>query len=352
MPRLLSLGVFLALNSLAAGATAQDLAAGAALFDQGVEALGRGDYATACPALAESQRLDPHAGTQFALAECYAKSGKVATAVATYQDYLALLPQLAKAQQDRHRERMTIATQAIAKLTPRVPTLLLRLPSDGGNIRRVSRDGVELKGAALGLALPVDPGQHTVLVEYEPSGSKSYPVTLTLGDKKELPLEARTAPEASEPGTTTPLATARHVGTHASSTTPDAANTHTSEPLREPGASPAGRDFTWPIVFGSVGLVGVAVGTGAGLWTLSKKSKIDAACPNEGCSKDGLDDVDSARRLAWTSNLAFGVGAAGLITAAVLYLSSPTETQKAARGWTVAAAGFPGSVQASLGHNF
>jgi len=40
-----------------------------------------GNYAAGCPALAESQRLDPRAGTLFTLSQCEVQWGRVATAV-------------------------------------------------------------------------------------------------------------------------------------------------------------------------------------------------------------------------------------------------------------------------------
>ena len=50
------------------------------LFGEGKSALEAGHYAEACPKLAESQSLDPAAGTLLALGLCHEGEGKTATA--------------------------------------------------------------------------------------------------------------------------------------------------------------------------------------------------------------------------------------------------------------------------------
>ena len=60
-------------------AAAQDESPAETLFNQGLEAMEAGNYEKGCPAIAESQRLDPRPGTVFTLAECEAKRGRIAS---------------------------------------------------------------------------------------------------------------------------------------------------------------------------------------------------------------------------------------------------------------------------------
>ena len=58
------------------------------LFEDGVRLMKAGQFDEACPKIAESQRLEPRPGTLFTLAECLANDGKIATALARYEEYL------------------------------------------------------------------------------------------------------------------------------------------------------------------------------------------------------------------------------------------------------------------------
>src|SRR5690349_9072722 len=59
----------------------ESTARAAALFKEGREAMVHGNAATACPKFAESQRLDPAAGTLRNLALCEEAIGELAKAV-------------------------------------------------------------------------------------------------------------------------------------------------------------------------------------------------------------------------------------------------------------------------------
>src|SRR5438067_1140228 len=63
-----------------------DKAAAEALFDQGRSAMQEGDFGKACGLLERSQHIDPGIGTLLYLAECYEKSGRTASAWATFRE--------------------------------------------------------------------------------------------------------------------------------------------------------------------------------------------------------------------------------------------------------------------------
>src|SRR4051794_38462267 len=102
------LAVFALLTPALAAAQDGNGPAAEALFERGFSEMKANRLDVACPAFAESYRLDPRPGTLFARAECEAKWGKPASASARFADYLAAARQLPTAQQGKHRERMQI----------------------------------------------------------------------------------------------------------------------------------------------------------------------------------------------------------------------------------------------------
>src|SRR5262245_59473272 len=100
------------------------------LFNRGVEDMEAHQYESACPALTESYKLDPRPGVLFALAECEAQRGHIATAVARYDDYLAFVAKLSPDKQRKQRDREKQSRAQKAALSPQIPELTLVLPSD------------------------------------------------------------------------------------------------------------------------------------------------------------------------------------------------------------------------------
>jgi hypothetical protein len=286
----------LAATLLVTGAVhAQDTAAAEALFDKGVAEMEAGRYAAGCPALEESHRLEPKPGTLYALADCDARWGKTASAVAHYQDYLGLVSLLSVDQQARHREREATARNEIARLKPSVPELTLVLPASAPKDTVVKRDGVVLRGASLGVSLPVDPGEHAVSTQAPGGVERVVRVSVAAGEKKrvelkvELPAASRSAPASSGP----PLA-----------------------PVQSP-------DRTWFWAAAGVGAAGIVAGSVTGAMVLGKKGTVSDNCVGAACSAEGKSAADSGKSLATASTVCFGVGLAGAAAAVVLLVTEP-----------------------------
>lgn len=142
-------------------AGAQDAKSDAeALFAAGRELVAAGRVAEGCEKLSASQRLDPALGTLLNLAECHLQLGAATTAWREFKSAAAL------ARQKGDEPRRLLAEQRAAEVEPRLPRLRIRVP-DGLRLSglRLSRDGASLPLAALDVALPVDPGPHSVRVE-------------------------------------------------------------------------------------------------------------------------------------------------------------------------------------------
>ncbi|WP_104980508.1 hypothetical protein [Sorangium cellulosum] len=280
--------------AVAAPAAAQgDIATAEAIFNRGLADMEAGRYETGCKALAESHRLDPRPGTLFTLATCEARWGRIATAVTRYGDYLSLYQRLPPDQQRRQGERPNVAKQQREKLAPLVPELALSLPPGAPAGTVVKRDGVVLGDAVLGVSVPVDPGEHVVSTEPPGGLVRETRIRLAQGEKKKLVLEVD---GAGAPGT-------------------------------DDGGS--GRR-TAMFVAGGVGAAGLILGGVTGALTLGKRSVVEKHCGSAigstdetACDPTGLEAAESASTTGLVSTIGFGVGLAGLGTAAVLYLTEP-----------------------------
>jgi hypothetical protein len=205
--RWLAAPAFACLFGVSAAGWAQDVAAADALFSRGLQLFEAGDLEKACPAIGESYRLDPRPGALFTLAECEARRGHVATAFTRYGDYLSLFEGLAPDKRARQQGRDRIAREQRAALGPKVPEVTLVLPPGAPRGTVVRRDDVELAEPALGVPLPVDPGEHVVTVQSPGRAAAEQRFAIALGEKKQVAL-ALGAPVAPVGPVASPVAVA------------------------------------------------------------------------------------------------------------------------------------------------
>src|SRR5262245_44629365 len=158
------------------------------LFNRGVEDMEARHFESACPAIEESYRLDPRPGVLFALAECEAQRGRIATAVARYDEYLALAAGLPQDKRRKQRDREATSRKQVAALRPQIPKLTLTLPAGAPEDTRVKRDGAEVAREALGTAINVDPGEHLVTTQAPSGAATELRVTIGKGETKTLTL--------------------------------------------------------------------------------------------------------------------------------------------------------------------
>jgi hypothetical protein len=284
----------------AARADGRDPVAAEALFEAGRQAMQRADYAAACPRFAESQRLDPAAGTLINLADCEEHLGHLATAWEAWQEAVTLLP--------LDDNRRPGAKRRAAQIEQKVPHLTIKLAADAPPDTRVLRDALELGAASLGIALPVDPGPHAVRATAAGHEESTTKVTLGEGESRviEVAPGAAVAPAASS-GVTPPASAPTLPPASASSPAPvptPVAPAHA--PVDHRGLRIAG----W--VSGGVGLAGIALGATTGVLAIGKKSTVEAECDptRGGCSQAGFDASRSGHTLALVSDVGFIAGAA------------------------------------------
>jgi hypothetical protein len=321
---------------VAGAAFAQEDAAAEALFNKGLSEMEAGHYETACPTLKESQRLDPRMGTLFTLAECEAKGGMIASAVAHYDEYLRLYSRLAPPQKATQAGREKVSAAQKAALSPQVPyvTLVLRDAPPGTTVKW---DDMLFHLPALGVPLPVNPGDHVVTTQVPGGANVVTRVRMEKAERKQIELKA--APPSQVPAKTLPE--------------PTIAPAPAKEPSPPTGSSEAdagtsnGSRKVWMYGAGGLGVAGLLVGSITGAIVLGKKGTIEDNCDSTRCNAAGKDAADSAQSLGLVSTIGFGVGLAGLATAAVLLFTEP-KPSAASRTWSPLIADRSGGVVVGL----
>jgi hypothetical protein len=274
-----------------ARAQARDTAAATELFEKGRAAMKQQDYPTACAAFDESFKFDTKVGTLLNLADCEEHIGKLISARTHWQQAI----DLAHAGKD---SRESIAKQRFLAVDPRVAKLAVRVGSDAPPGTTVRRDSVELGTASFGLALPVDPGPHTIVAGAPGYEDKTVTVPLGEGEVKDVVV----SPGAKIPPPPPPPA-----------------------PV-EPPPSSFGTQKILSVVALGVGVAGGVVGT---VFGLQAKSSNDASYANNGCdatggcNPTGLAERSDAVRDGNISTISFIAGGAFLTTGVVLWLVSP-----------------------------
>lgn len=302
----LQLAVWCSVLGAATPAFAQSTNADA-LFRDGVRAMRAGDFATGCPMLEQSYRLDPMPGALFTLAECEASSGKAASALGRYRAFLNVLPGLPAARRETFEERRRIALEKVTTMSAVMPELTVDVAVSNVNGLVVRTNGALVDAASFGVTQKVDPGDYVVTAE---AGDAKWERKVKLGERE----RARVVVPWPFPQSA------------ASPAAPAAAPVDVA-----PGSRGGGVSRTWVYVAGGIGAAGLVTGAVAGLLALSNKSDLDANCPNHLCNAEGRDALSSGRAWSAISTVGFGVALAGFATAAGLYFfASPKHVESSA----------------------
>lgn len=347
--------------ALAAPAAAQDVAAAKALFDQARALMDQNKYETACPKLAESHRLDPRAGTLFTLAVCESRWGRTATAKARFDEYLRFYNRLPPDQQAQQSERQKAAKEARDRLAQEEPQITLLLPPGAPSGTVVKRNGEVIGQAAIGIALPVDPGEHLLTTQAPGGPVWEKRITIGKGDRQQITLEVKWTSPASQAQAVPPAAEDRTAPGATSESAAPVATPDAPLPTPAPAAPNAPAPGTKPpqtaaapappaptgdqapggrrvavYVIGGVGLAGLVAGGVTGGLALGKKSVIEEHCgagigsaDKAACDQTGLDAGQSVKTLGLVSTIGLVAGVAGVGTGAVLLLTAPKAAQPA-----------------------
>jgi hypothetical protein len=307
--------------------SAQDKADAEVLFNAAKTALAAGNFGDACPKFAESQRKDPAIGTALYLAECYERSGKIASAWAQFRVAEDMANQ-------RHDNRAALAKQRADRLAPSKMTIVLSPESKDLSGLEVKRDGEVVGSAAFGLASPVDGGRHSVVASapgkraFEWSGDvpqQGGTLTVTIPKLESGGSVVATATVTAPIPTVTATATA----------TPTATATETTPPPDTGGMSGV---KVAGLVIGSVGLVGMGVSL---IVNLVEQSAFNSALIGNGgtcdastnpvhCTKPSdADTANNAKQISdYVGTTLFVSGAVLAVAGIVMFFVAPKSKPK------------------------
>ncbi len=285
-----------------------------ALFEDGRRLVAAGSFAEACPKFADSERLDPSAGTLLNLASCYEKLGRAATAWATYREAASA------ANASGRTEYLATAQRHADALAPTLARLTVTVakPVEG---LQVSRDGVRVERAEWGTPIPVDTGPHSL--EAVAPGHKSWASGVDVpkdGLQVSVSVPALEALPGEPPA---PVVVPPPPGPSLVPPPPAPAL-----PERAEGGGSGQRILG--LVVAGVGVVGLGVGAG---FAVSAKSQYNTSLGNcetgnpNVCNGTGVSQRNDARSAGNIASVAVSVGAAALAGGAVIWLTAPRAGQ-------------------------
>ncbi len=282
-----------------------------ALFSEAEQLEAAGKIPEACDAFEGSNRIEPRAGTLIRLGQCRETQGRLVSAWSAYKDALTRAKDPAKRQ---------VAEQRVAALGPRLSYLTVLVPDESridGLI--ILRNGKELDAALWNRAAPVDGGVYTI--GGRAPGHEEWTTTVEVGaeaDKasievprfKELRKLVDPVPDLKGPTT----------GGEIDRPTPSSIT-----PRRKIALGAAG-----------VGVVALAGGLVFGMSAKGLQDDAFALCPDPeiACADSAAaqDKLEQGQSKALLANIAYGVGAAAVIGAGVLWFTGAPRSEPARVG--------------------
>jgi hypothetical protein len=310
-----------------------DVARADALFEEAKGRLQAGDWLRACEAFQQSFDLDPSVSTLVKIGRCREHEGRWASALTEYRRAFDLNRTLAQSP-GRAAELDTVVREAIAALAVRVPRFRLVIVPKPPTFA-LSLDGTDISPGLLDAPLPVDPGEHEIVMRAAGYREERIRVTAVEGTTRDVRVTtaqdaptnrvvALDAPAPGSPLTPSPPTTATPITPIAPPMHADvSANSAATASPTAAGSSP--RVVGW----GLLGAGGATLAAAAffGVRTLTLAADSQKYCnADKRCTSDGLDLLDQARGAQTTGLVLAGVGAAIAGTGIVVLATAPAHT--------------------------
>lgn len=336
---LLALSLGLGTASVAPRARAEaselDKANARKLFNEGLDLRKSGDGAGALAKFEAADALFPTPRGRLELGRQRVLQGQLVEGWTT----LASVAQVKVDPKDepKYAPHRAEAQKLAAEVEARIPTLRIEIQHGPG---AVTVDGVAIPAAALTQPRMLNPGKHVVVVRSDAGVERRAEVSLAEGEAKTVKLDL----PVDAPGPTAPPPKSFHDAPAAGGPTP-----------KPPPDAPAGDGElstrrTIALVAGGVGVVGLVLGTWAGLSARSFRDQSAPYCtlPNNGCADPrGVDLREKAFARADLSTVSFLVAGVALAGGLVLWLTDTPKARPAvglvtapvAAGWSLGLAG-------------
>ena len=262
-----------------------------ARFDRGRALFLQDQFAEALPEFRASLELFRSPNTLLYVGLCLQRLGRFAEASAELSRTASEAGDLA-ATDRRYEGARDLARRALEELEPRVAQLAVRVPgAPPGVTVRVGR--TTLDAAALGVALPYDPAEVTVVAEAPGFLPSQQRVRLTAGGRASIELALRRAPVVAPPVIVTP-------------------------PREVPPASRGGGVRVAGFVVGGLGVASLAAFGVLGSMAASRYDELSAVCPRPACTAERVRQIDDGAQLTTMANVALGVGVGAVVAGVVM----------------------------------
>ena len=273
-----------------------------ALFAEGEKLIKDGKIAQACEAFDASNRVEARAGTLIRIGGCREQNHQLASAWSAYKDALT---------RAKDPKKQAFATAKVTELEPKLSYLTLSVPV----VSRVegltvTRNGKPFESILWNRALPVDGGEFSFGVSAP--GHQVWKTTVTVSVESgkitvDVPTLEPTGREVTPPP---PPPGEREEG-------PPPPSTMTAKRKIAIGAA-------------VVGALSIGAGVVLGTQAKGKQSDAHALCSNvvmPCVDADRANDlIKAGQSRALGANIAFGIGAAAVIVAGVLWFTGAPET--------------------------
>jgi serine/threonine-protein kinase len=250
--------------------------------------------------------MDHGVGTLLNLADCYEQNGQTASAWAEFR--IAAAAASAAGQGERER----IARERERRLLPLLARLIIAIPpAQAASTLTVRRDDLVLDRSLWGVAVPIDPGDHSLVVSAH--GKRPYTETIHIPARPGARVTVAVPALADLPARELPSPAA---------------------PVRDPGWR--GQQIAGVALVG-VGLAGLVSGSALGLSAIARNNSAAPHCRGDDCDPRGVALRSDALRAGTASTAAFIAAGALLAGGAAIYFTAPKQGQVSASAAQVSA---------------